>query len=102
MGPNSTLDDNVKKLAGTLSARNVNVFGNIHNMKRKLLARIDGVQKRLPVRKFYSLIKFEIKLQKELEWVLLQEELLWFQRSRKEWICSWDKNTKFFHVFTIG
>lgn len=47
-----------------------------------------------------SLLKLEHKLRKELEEVLSQEELLWFQRSREECIVSGDRNTQFYHVAT--
>ena len=45
--------------------------------------------------------KLEKKLQQELETILSQEELLWFQKSREEWIHSEDRNTKFYHQTTI-
>lgn len=40
-------------------------------------------------------------MKKELEEVLYQEELIWFQKSRENWIVSGDRNTKFYHAATV-
>lgn len=69
-------ENNVKRMTKLLPKWNVNVFGNIRRKKKRLLARINAVDKRLAKRKLQSLIKLEKKLQAELEEVLLQEELL--------------------------
>lgn len=41
-------------------------------------------------------------LRKELEVVLAQKEILWFQKSRRDWISIEDRNTTFFHRKTIS
>lgn len=49
-----------------------------------------------------SVIRLEWKLRKELEEVLSREELLWYKKSRKEWISHGDHNTSFFHQKPIS
>lgn len=73
-----TLNINVSKVANSLSKWNYSTFGNIHRRKKKLIARIEGVQRCLNYQPRNRLIKLESKLRKELDKVLEQEELLWF------------------------
>lgn len=48
-----------------------------------------------------ALLKEEETLVKELEEVLLQEEIFWFQKSREKLMALGDINTKYFHTSTI-
>lgn len=80
---------------------NNETFGNIFRNKRILEARIKGVHRHLDSYPWSDLIKLEKDLQLQYNKVLAQEELLWYQKSRENWVKFGNKNTKFFHTQTI-
>lgn len=96
----NTLQEKIKKTGEFLTSWNKKSFGNIHKKKRRLEARLNGIQRKLDFQRHGGLIKLEAKIRDELEEVLYQEELLWYQRSREEWIASGDRNTKYYHAAT--
>nr|GMD23947.1 ribonuclease H [Ipomoea batatas] len=61
--------------------------------------------KRIQESDFYNssngLHVFERKLQAELNSVLREEEMLWFQKARKAWIHDGDRNTSYYHRAAI-
>ena len=69
--------------------------------KRNLEGRIAKIQKSLGCWDSMYLEQLELKLGKDNEEVLLQEEFLWYKKSRKNWVQFGDRNTKFFHTQTI-
>ncbi|XP_039035459.1 uncharacterized protein LOC120171922 [Hibiscus syriacus] len=78
-----------------------NRFGNIFKRKKTLMKRIQGIQR--PSKYLYSayLQELEKALEAEYQLVLNQEEILWFQKARLDWMLKGERNTKFFHLTTM-
>ncbi|CAL1361155.1 unnamed protein product [Linum trigynum] len=95
------LQDALKKLAGNLVEWNQTTFGNILHRKKRLLGRIHGIQTRVANGFSPGLYKLQKKLEKELDDVLEQEEILWYQRSRENWVKFGERNTAYFHQQAI-
>ncbi|GKV16725.1 hypothetical protein SLEP1_g27324 [Rubroshorea leprosula] len=76
-------------------------FGDIFRKKRLLQARLVGLQNFPRYDYSLNLQTLEKKLLSDYQQVLFEEEVLWFQKSRVEWIASGDRNTTFYHLSTI-
>ena len=91
----------LKSFASKIQTWNRDEFYNIFRRKSELWARLEGIQKRLAQGGHTHLLKLEEKLRQEMEVVLNDEEMLWFQKSRLEAISEGDRNTRYFHLSTI-
>lgn len=80
---------------------NRDVFGDIQKRKDALMKKIKITQELLDTHPTDALLVEEEGLIKELETILQQEEVLWFQKSREKWIELGDRNTKYFHTSTV-
>ncbi|KAK8485940.1 hypothetical protein V6N11_063554 [Hibiscus sabdariffa] len=79
---NGDVEANLHNFRVVVTHWNLESFGSIGRKKRRLLARIQGVEKNIELCGRDNLFNLENKLKAELETVLAQEETLWFQRSR--------------------
>lgn len=80
---------------------NQNCYRNLFHRKRRLLARLEGINKKLNMGRNRYLEKQQERLWREYSSILTQEELFWCQKARCDWFRFGDKNTKFFHTSTI-
>ncbi|KAL8153510.1 hypothetical protein V2J09_011270 [Rumex salicifolius] len=64
-------------------------------------ARLKGATRKLVSSPSQWMITLERWLCKELEDVLHQEQVLWFQKSQANFLIDGDLNTRFYHLFTI-
>jgi hypothetical protein len=80
---------------------NKDVFGNIFARKKEVEARLQGIQRALEDIDSANLVRLHKELLDEYENILFQEETMWFQKSREQWIKLGSRNTSFFHAQTI-
>ena len=95
------LNQNLMQVRNSLTDWNIEHFSNIFKRENKLWAKIARIKKCLPTQNNPGLLKLEKKLQKELDLTLQQEELLWYQRYREEWIALGDRNTSYYHASNL-
>lgn len=77
---------------------NKEIFGNIFQRRKHITNRLNGIQKEMERVDSSSLMRTEAELQNEMDQILWREEILWFQKSREQWMQFGDGNTKFFHA----
>lgn len=96
------LQDKLKHLKTRLKSWNQEVFGNIFKEKKVLEEQLEQIHKEwIQGNMTQETRNTEQKLMHELQTRCQEEETLWKQKSRIQWIKEGEKNTKFFHISAI-
>lgn len=89
------------KFANSTNLWNKNYIGSIPSRKKRILRRLEGIDRQRIHNDNYFLRKLEKSLWKEFNKVTLQEEFIWFQKSRYKWLKWGDRNTKYFYATAV-
>lgn len=91
------------KLAGAISdftvkvqRWNKEVFGNVFLRKKKIMARLQGIQKAIANCPKSFLINLQNQLSEKYNLILQMEEEIWAMKSRANWIMMGERNTSYF------
>ena len=95
------LRDAIDKFQKEASLWNKSHFGNIFAKKKKVMARLNGIQHVTTIGPLTFLLNIENELRRELDVIIGQEEDLWALKSRVNWMIQGDQNTAFNHVSTL-
>lgn len=77
---------------------NKNLFDNLFHRKKRILARLKGIQENLSIRPNSFLVDLEGKLRLEYAEVAKLEEEYWAMKVRTMWLVEGDRNTSFYHT----
>lgn len=94
------VEENLREITPKLQQWNLEVFGHVKKRKNSLLRRLEGIQRALQQTENLFLETLEVQLRAELEEVLRDEEILWFQKARTQWLHDGDRNTSYYHTKT--
>ena len=95
------LQESIKNFSRKAVDWNKHHFGNIFGRKKRVMARLNGIQKAIAAHPSHSPLELVKVLQNDLNALLDQEEELWVQKSRISRLIEGDRNTAFHHISTI-
>ena len=79
-----------------LQVWNKHTFGDLKLRKKVIEQQLGELQKNLDK----DNCSREKKIMRELEMLEEQEQIMWMQKSRTNWIIQGDRNTKYYHTVT--
>lgn len=77
---------------------NSNVFGNLNKQKKRLIARLNGIQIALANKHSNFFYNLEKNLLLDLKDIFNKERIIWAQKAGLNWRKYGDYNTRYFHV----
>lgn len=89
------------RLKAKLRKWNRDIFGDVNKRKEALLSEIKSIQDLLELQQTDDLLGREEALSKELDVVMEQEEIIWFQKSREKYVAFGGRYTRYFHTSTV-
>ncbi|XP_050264248.1 uncharacterized protein LOC126708501 [Quercus robur] len=89
------IQDMLKSCQAHLQTWNRREFGNVNKNLRQKQSRLQQLEE---LNLLHESVEEIQTLKKEINEVLLREEMMWNQRSRALWVKCGDRNTKFFHA----
>ena len=76
---------------------NKKVFGNLFHRKKRVVARIRGIQAAFSTNPSHFLVGLERDLRLDFTEISKLEEEFWAMKSRITWLVEGDRNTSFYH-----
>ena len=76
-------------------------FGNLFHRKRRIQARLKGIQASLSISPNVFLVELEKKLRLDYAEVAKLEEEFWAMKARILWLVEGDRNTSFYHTSAL-
>ena len=80
---------------------NKNQFDNLFHRKKRILARLKGIQESLSIRSNSFLVDLEGKLRLEYAEDAKLEKEYWAMKTTILWLVEGDRNTSFYHTSTL-